>query len=186
MTIVKDVHVYLLLHQFLYNLTNPTGRSVLVFTNTFGRNLISVLGLTNPLGCNLISVIGFINPLSCRLISALVFTSHLKSKTIFLILLCLAVPFLQPQAVFVQHIIYFCNQSTTTERFIIQVCRNTHKDGPHNELEAYTEKPHSQEAVIIIINTAIPFYPFLNFVILYFKPGTLATNQNAPGFLKSL
>ena len=149
MTIVKDVHVYLLLHQSLYNLTNPTGRnliSVLVFNNTFGRNLISVLGLTNPLGYNLISVLGLINPLGCRLISALVLTSHLKSKTILLILLCLAVPFFTALGCFVLHIIYFCNQSTTTERFIIQVCRNTHKDGPHNELEAYTEATQSRSS----------------------------------------
>ena len=69
MTSIKDLHVYLLSHQSLYD-------------------------VTNPIGCNLISVLDLTNPLGHRLISALVLTSHLKCHTILLILLCLAVPFL--------------------------------------------------------------------------------------------
>ena len=65
---IKDLNVYLLLYQSLYDLISP-----------FGHNLISVLGLTNPLGH--------------RLIQALVLISHLKFYTILLILLCLTAPF---------------------------------------------------------------------------------------------
>ena len=96
MTTEKDLCVYLLLYQSLYDLTNPTVcnlKLVLVLTNEFGRNLISVLDLTNSLGHNLISIHGLTSPLGRRLISALVFTSHLKCQAILLILLCLAAPF---------------------------------------------------------------------------------------------
>ena len=82
MTILKDLHVYLLLYQSLYDLTNP-----------IGCNLISVLVLTNALGRSLISVLGLTHPLIRKLISALVLTIHLKCHKILLILLCLA-PFL--------------------------------------------------------------------------------------------
>ena len=54
------LHIYLLLYQSLYDLTNPIGRnliSALVLTNALSRNLISVLGLTNPLGRKLISAL---------------------------------------------------------------------------------------------------------------------------------
>ena len=101
------MYVYLLLYQSLSDLTNPIGRnliSVPVLTNGLGRNLISILGLTNAL-CH-----------RMRLISALVLTSHLKCHIILLILLCLAVPFLQPQAL-------FCNQSTTAEIFVEMLIR---------------------------------------------------------------
>ena len=50
MTILKDFHAYLLLYQFLHDLTKPIGCnliSVLVLlTNALGHSLISVLGLT--------------------------------------------------------------------------------------------------------------------------------------------
>ena len=51
MTNLKDLCVYLLLYQSLYDLTDQTVcnlKSVLVLTNALGRNLISVLDLTNP------------------------------------------------------------------------------------------------------------------------------------------
>ena len=55
---LKDLCVYLLLYQSLYDLPNPTvSKSVLALTNALGRNLISVLGLTTPLGCRLISAL---------------------------------------------------------------------------------------------------------------------------------
>ena len=80
---MPNLHVHLLLYHSLYDLINP-----------IGCNLISILVLTNALGHNLISVLGLTNPLGHKLISDLVLTSHLKWHTIFLILLCLAVPFL--------------------------------------------------------------------------------------------
>ena len=83
------MYLYLLLYQFLYDLTNP-----------IGRNWISVPVLTNGLGHNLISVLGFTYPLSRRLISALVLTSHLKCQIILLILLCLAKPFFNGHRLF--------------------------------------------------------------------------------------
>ena len=48
MTISKDLHVYLLLYQSLYDLTNPNGynlTSVLVLINDLGHTFISVLNL---------------------------------------------------------------------------------------------------------------------------------------------
>ena len=75
------MHVYLLLYQSLHDLTNA-----------LGRNLISVFSLTDSLGR--------------RLISALVLTSHLKYHTIFLILLCLAAPFLTAPGCFCLAYIY--------------------------------------------------------------------------------
>ena len=103
MTIKKDLCVYLLLYQSLYDLTNPIVcnlKLVLVLTNALGRNLISVLDLTNSLGHNLISVLGLTNLLGHRLISALALTSHLKCQTILLILLCLVTPFLTAPSCF--------------------------------------------------------------------------------------
>ena len=61
MTIENDLHVYFLLYQSLYDLTNLIGYnliSVLVLVNALGHNLISVLDFTNPFGCNMISVLG--------------------------------------------------------------------------------------------------------------------------------
>ena len=90
MTIYKDLCVYLLLYQSLYDLTNQTVcnlKSVLVLTNALGHNLISVFDLTNSLGRNWISVHDLTNPLGRRPISALVLTSHLKCQAILLILL---------------------------------------------------------------------------------------------------
>ena len=72
----------LLLHQSLYDLTNPIGGSlisVLVLTNPLGRNLISVLVLTNPLGHNLISALVLTNPLGRNLISILGLTYSLAA-----------------------------------------------------------------------------------------------------------
>ena len=72
----------LLLHQSLYDLTNPIGGnliSVLVLTNPLGRNLISVLVLTNPLGRNLISVLVLTNPLGHNLTSILGLTYSLAA-----------------------------------------------------------------------------------------------------------
>ena len=105
---LKDLCVYLLLYQSLYDLTNPTVcnlKSVLVLTNALGRNLISVLDLINSLGR--ISVIGLTNPLGRRLISALGLTSYLKYQAILLILLCLATPFLTAPGCFCLAYHYF-------------------------------------------------------------------------------
>ena len=80
---LKDLCLYFLLYQSLYDLPNPTLcnlKSVLALTNALGRNLISVLGLTNSLGRKLIPVLVLTCPLMCQ--------------EILLILLCLAAPFL--------------------------------------------------------------------------------------------
>ena len=69
-TILKDLHVHLLLYQSLYDLTN-----------IIGRNLISVLVLTHALARNLISALGLTNLLGRRLISALVLTSQVPHDT---------------------------------------------------------------------------------------------------------
>ena len=69
------MYLYLLLYQFLYDLTNPIGR-------------------------NWISVLGFTYPLSRRLISALVLTNHLKRQIILLNLICLAKPFFNGHRLF--------------------------------------------------------------------------------------
>ena len=86
MTIYKDLFVYLLLYQSLYDPTVCNLKSVLFLTNTLGSSLISVLGLTNPLGC--------------KLISALVLTCHLKCQAILLILFCFAAPFFNSPRLF--------------------------------------------------------------------------------------
>ena len=85
MTILKDLHAYLLLYQSF---------------NPIFHKLISVPVLTNALGCNLISAFGLTDPLGRRLISALILTNHSKCHLILLILLCLATPFLTAPAVY--------------------------------------------------------------------------------------
>ena len=105
MTILKDWHVYLLLYQSLYDLTNP-----------IGHNLISVPVLTNVLGRSLISVF---DPLGRRMISALVLTSHLKSHIILLILLCLAVPFFNSPRLFLLSTSYVVSHSKQRMFFVL-------------------------------------------------------------------
>ena len=67
----KDLHVYLLLYQSLYDLTNPNGCNLISF-HFLPMGLISVFDITNSLGH--------------RLILALVLTSYLKCCIIILIL----------------------------------------------------------------------------------------------------
>ena len=137
MTILKDLCVYLLLYQSLYDLPNPTVCSlklVLVLTNALGRNLTSVLGLTNPLGR--------------RLISALVLTCHLKCQAILLILLCLAAPFFNSPRLFLFSIsLIFVSNHPLLKYY--NIGRNAHKDGPQTEIEAYTEATHGSSSEII-------------------------------------
>ena len=100
---LKDLHVYLLLHQSLHDFTNPIGHnliSIIVDTNTFGCTLISIL---NSLGHNLISAIGFTNRLDCKLISVLVFVPAISSArqySCFYVLCLAALYFNSPMLLF--------------------------------------------------------------------------------------
>ena len=116
MTILKNLHVYLLLHQSLYDISSCSYQSTwpqldispCSYQSTWPQLDISPCSYQSTwpqLDINSWSYL-FTCSFGCRLISALVLTSHLKCQTTLLILLCLAAPFFNGPRLFLFSISY--------------------------------------------------------------------------------